>query len=635
LILWVLLVALALAEPQPSDHALVYYNARMALREGQAVEAVKLWLLRNTLEDQTGRVSQYDPDFHSVTWAALGQTGICQDGFPTDDDGAGLWPIALHNHVVRNMGRRGAPRRPRPFDAFELDRQQRFVSISDVLSAEELRAVRLFRGRCMRPRLALVEAGLPVNADLSDRQVVASLLRHLLVRSRATLADDDVRGKAVIEARLFDIDLQLAALAAREARADARELARRGRTLGLSSGSIEALREGAPLYTLEPDSEAARILRSCVAWPVSEWMALSPDRRLFLFGHARSYGGDPASLERIALGVIDELIMQGEGEDVERWIAHRAVGDDPAAHEVIWGGERGARLLALERDTGFRERSVIALNRGVDELERGDLPSALRSLAYALQHAPDSRSSDTVASLSRRWLSYVASQYEITDALLVTLQELVPRRDYGIILEDLMWRSAFHADGESFERGLRNQAGRGALERRLALLGPLATGDVRRFSAGIAQGLERSPSETLRFLNQLVQRLELEDADVRGAQLPTLEALQRLLAPIVEEGGGTGRRGRSATALVGRFQAIQEGLGGLGPDAGPRDHARALAPGGEVFAGSVRLAPADPIPWPFRPSEIPAPSVFTPLPLTPEEWRSGSGEVVFGWSLGG
>jgi hypothetical protein len=634
LILWVVLIALALGEPPPSDHTLVYYNARMALREGQAVEAVKLWLLRNALEDQTGHVSGFDPDFRSVTWAALGETGICQDGLPTDEDGAGLWPIALHNNVVRNLGRRGSTRRPRPFDAFELERQQRFVSISDVLSAEELRAVRLFRGPCARPRLVMVQAGLPLTADLADRQVAARLLRHLLVRARSTLAEDNVRGKAVIEARLFDIDLQLTALAAREAREDARELERRGRAHGLSSGSLVSMSEAAPVTTLAPESEAAGILRACVGWPVSEWMALSPDRRLFLFDHARAYGGDEATLDRIALGVLDQLIERGEGEDVERWIAHRAAGDDPAVRRAIWEGERGARLLALERESGFRERAVIALHRGVQQLERGDLTSALRSMAFALQHASDSRASESVVSLSRRWLSYVTSQFEITDELLVTLQELVPRRDYGLILEDLMWRAAFHADGGSFDRGLRNQAGRGALERRLALLRPLAGGDVGRFSAGIAQGLERSPSETLRFLAQLVQRLELEDADVRAHQLPTLAALRRLLLPLASDLGNADRRGRSAAALLERFQAIEEGLGGLGPDASAQDRARSLSPSGEIFAGSVRLAPADTIPWPFRATAVQAPSIFTPLPLTPEEWRDGSGALVLGWRLG-
>ncbi len=255
-------------------------------------------------------------------------------------------------------------------------------------------------------------------------------------------------------------------------------------------------------------------------------------------------------------------------------------------------------------------------------------------MAYALQHAPESRSSDRVRSLSRRWLSYVASRFEITDDLLVTLQELVPRRDYGIILEDLMWRAAFHADQESFQRGVRNQAGRGALERRLALLRPLAAGNLGRFANGIQKGLNISPSETLRFLNQMVQRLELEDADVRTAQLPTLAKLSQILAPLADEGGNSGRRGRTATELLARCQAIREGLGSLGPEASAHARARSLAPTGEVYAGSVKLAPADPIPWPFRAVEPPAPSIFTLLPLTPVEWRDEGGELVFGWSLG-
>jgi len=635
LILWLALIALAAAEPQPSDHTVIYYNARMALREGQAVEAVRLWLLRNALEDLSGHVSPHDGDFRSVTWAALGETGICQDGYRTDDEGVGLWPIALHNWVVRNMGRRVMPGRTRPFAAFELERQQRFISISDVLSAEELRAVRLFRGPCMRPSLALLEAGLPVTAELSDRQVAARLLRHLLEQARTTLADENVRGKAAIEARLFDIDLQLTALAAREARQDARELARRGRTQGLSSGSLDSMADGMPAYTLSRSSQAARILRACVHWPLSEWMALSPDRRLFLFDHARSYGGDPAALDRIALGVIDHLVQRGQGGEVEKWIAHRGDSDQASARAAVWSGSRGQRLLALDRESGFRERAVIALHRGVHDLERGELPGALRSMAYALQHAPESRAAADVRSLSRRWLSYVASQFEITDELLITLRELVPRRDYGIILEDLMWRAAFHADQASFERGIRNQVGRGALERRLVLLRPLASGDVGRFARGIDDGLSRSPSETLRFLGQLVQRLELEDADVRAAQLPTLTSLSQLLQPLASEAGNSTRRGRSAAELLDRVRAIREGLGGLGPDASAQDRARSLAPSGEVFAGSVRLAPADPVPWPFRASDLPAPSIFTLLPLTPEEWRDDSGELVFGWSIGG
>ena len=84
-----------------------------------------------------------------------------------------------------------------------------------------------------------------------------------------------MRGRAAIEARLFDVDLQLVAMAAQEARQDARQRAHRGREIGLSRESVTTMTEDDRSATLE-DSEPARILRACVAWPASEWMALSP-----------------------------------------------------------------------------------------------------------------------------------------------------------------------------------------------------------------------------------------------------------------------------------------------------------------------------------------------------------------------
>lgn len=627
---WLVLIALVLAQSMPTDHALVYYNARMALREGETLETIKLWLLRNALEEQTGQVSPHDGDFHSVTWAALGELGVCPDGHPVDTDGAGLWPIAMHNWVLRNMGRREPPRRPRAFDAFRLGRQSRFIAIGDVLSATEMGSIRLFRGACNRQRVALVAAGELPNADLSDRQVAARLLRHLLQQTRETLAADQVRGRAVIEARLFDLNLQLAALAARQARQQAQERSRMGRLIGLARESIEAMNALAPTTTLTEASESARILTAALTWPISEWMALSADRRRFVFMHSLRYTGDVEALDAIALDIIDALIAAGEGAEVDAWIALHSDLDGSTPREV-WSGERGARLLALDTEDGFTERGVIALHRGVQHLEQGDLASALRSLAYSLQRSSESRASDELQGLSLRWMSYVAGQFEITDQLLVTLQELVPRREYGIVLEDLMWRAAFHADMASFQRGIDNQLGRGAPERRIAQLMPLAGGDLRRFSRQIRDGLAETPSETLRFIDQLVQRLELEDADVRAAHIPTLENLRRLLRPL--SSSETGRQGRLAGELMDRTLAIIEGVGGQGLTA--RDQARTLSPEGEVYAGSVRLAPADPLPWPFRAAEVPAPSIFSPIRLTPREWTDPSGALVFGWDIEG
>ena len=69
-----------LPEREPTDAELIYYNARLALRDDAADEAVKLWLLRNAHNDLTDKVSRFDEDFRSVSWVAMGELGLCQDG---------------------------------------------------------------------------------------------------------------------------------------------------------------------------------------------------------------------------------------------------------------------------------------------------------------------------------------------------------------------------------------------------------------------------------------------------------------------------------------------------------------------------------------------------------------------------
>jgi hypothetical protein len=623
------LLTLTWAQPEPPDQTLIYYNARMALREGEPLEAVKLWLLRGALEDRTGEPSPHEADFRSVTWAALGELGVCQDGYGDDEAGAGLWPLALHNWAVRNMGRPAPPKPARPFDAFLVGRQQRFVSINDVVSAGELGALKLFRGRCRGPMVAMLNAGEPPTPTLRDRLAVARLLRYLLQRGRETLDPALVRGAAAVEARLFDLHLQVTALTAREARQELREKTLKAMTIGLNEVQLQAMRDAADPYNFPPDSEPARILVACAGWSIDEWLSLTADRRLFLFDHARLYGVNGAALDAAALGLLDAAIARGDGGDAEAWIAR--YGEAEVAAEVLWGGDRGRGLLALDAASGFRERAVIALHRGVGHLERGDLQESLRSFAYALRYSQESRAGEQVEELGRRWLAFVGARFEITDELLVTLEALVPRRELSLLFEDLMWRAALRADRASFAIGEARVEERGALQRRLALLRPLAAGDVGGFGRGVQGALRDSPSEGLRFVGQLLDELEQEDGALRAAHLPTLEAL-RVLLQGAEREAGSGRQARQAGELLGRIQAMVEGLGALEGDA--RERARSLS-GGEVFAGHVRLAPADPLPWPFRVTPTAPPSAFTAIELTPVEWRDEEGELVFGWRVEG
>ncbi len=627
---WLLAVALLAGTAGPTDQALVYFNARMALREGRALEAVKLWLLRNAVESQTRRVSAYDADFRSVTWAALGDLGLCQDGYSKDDDGVGLWPLAQHNWLVRNMRRPPPGSGASPFRAFDAGRQQRFVSIHDVLEARELKAVRFERTACLLHTELLVETGESWRAKMSDKQVTARLLRHLLRTSLSTLHRERLVGRAIIQARIFDLNLRIAGLAARAQRRARRLEAREARRSGLSRVELTDTREADPEDAVPPDSEAGRILRESLTWPAEEWLALSSERRQYLFVHAARTAETAQAIRPLLLAVVDRLIEARRGAEVESWIAHLTASGDAATRQLVWDGDRGRRLLSLDRETGFRGRAVIALHRGVAALSEGRLPDALRSLAQALRSAESSRLAEPVRNLSRRWLSYVASRFRVTDALFAMLRSVVPRGDYSSVLEDQLWHAALRADNESFDRCIRHQLGRGAQVRRAEVLRPLAEGDADSFSNHLAELLVESPYFAMRFLRVFLERLQAEDADVRAQHVPTLRALQTVLEAEVERGRRTRRSQRRASTLVAQIQAILDGL----PMVAPGADAHTLSPEHEVFAGSLRVAPSDALPWPFSVAPVRAPAVFTPIVLRPEEWRTAEGTRLFGWRLG-
>ena len=612
----------ALASPPvapPTEQTRVYYNARIALREGRAADALRLFLLRNAIASATQQVSGHDADLRSTAWAALGALGLCQDGMARDTDGAGLWPLAQHNWLVYAIRRPDAPAIGTPFDAFFIAKQQRFVSMGDVLDAEELRNVRFGRTGCFSRVRLLSAAGESVFAERRDRLANAHLLRYLLYKGMKTLNSQRSVGRAALAARVFDLDLQIVALEARKARREQRANGRAARRLGVTSDK-GAIRFGA-------DTEAGRILRASLTWPAAEWMTLSSQRRQFLLGHAlRSVGHTTiGKTERaLLLDVIDRLIAQRAGSEVQSWIAHAESTENPALKQEIWAGARGRALLALDAQTGFKERGAIALHRGVYALSTGALPEALRAFAEAMRWAETSRKGDAVRGLARRWLSYVASRFQVTDALLDMLQAVLPRTDLRAVLDDQVWHAALQADTASFERATQRLAQRGASRRRSERLVSLAAGDVDRFLKTLDDAFVDAPNQSLRFVQRYLERLQVQDLATRTLHRPLLDRLRRRLVRLAEPSDG--RRGlRRAQTNMAQLDAIIDGLdttgGGLNPDQ-------------EVFAGSVRVAPSDTLPWPFVVAEVQAPPVFTPLDLRPIEWRDADGQLVFGWRVG-
>lgn len=633
-----LAVAVALAaasshegDAPPSDQTVVFYNARISLREGRAAEALKFWLLRNSINAQGRHLGKYDEEFRSVVWAALGQLGICQDGYPKDDEGgAGLWPLSLHNWVL--YASRGIPPGARnPWDAFEAGRQQRFITLHSIVSNAELRSTTFFRTSCFLPETTLLSLGKAPSLDLQDKLSTGPFLKKLLQLSLKTLVRDKVMSVSAIEARIFDLDLAIAQLLERKAKRDGTLAKQKAKMAGVSDVGAKEAKDAAMVWP--KDSPQAAFLRRALTWSTSDWLTLNRQRRLFLFSKAKPFAPSPAATDPLVLSLIDEMIARKEGAELEKWIGNFDAKDARPKRAALMDGERGKRLLDLEPEkTGFRERAVVAMHRGVTFLEAGALQEALRSFAYAMGHADESTEANTILPLARRWVSYVLSKYETTPEVIATLKALVPKGEYNAVIEDLIWRAALRSDERSFELVVASTQRGGALDAKVTKLRLLAQGKQGALATELRDAAVDEPHLTLRFGKQLLEKLEAEDVDVRRANVPLLKQLNHVYDTLIGKPGGAKAQQRSAEELISRAQGMLEGLALY--DNSVMGKARDLSPRHETFAGNIRLAPSDPLPWPFAVPTAEAPSAFTPMVLKPVEWRGADGQLVFGWKIG-
>jgi hypothetical protein len=624
--------------PALSAHALalppqtvVFDNARLAQREGRPLDVLKLWLLRNALVDK-GEAPIHDAHFRSLVWAALGETGLCPDGFIEDDDGAGLWPIAVHNWLLKNQ-RRQPQTQPEPWSSFRSGVQQRPVSLFDVLSFEELRSVRFARGRCLIPWVQqlqlLVNQGSVQWVDMDDRLSVGLALRDMLKTAQKTLRPEHIDAAAVLRTRLFDLDAALLRMQAQKARQETSVLDQALRGAGVAPGGrfeLRATRDAA--FGKSPE---AALWREAFTWTPDAWLTLREDRRLSLFADAdrglRDIVDDDVR-HRLMLGIIDALIEAKDGPGLIQFLGFVPPVDYDAAdfavsvagrerserlqRDIALGndGRRGERLLALDVNTGFRERSAIALRRGVFSVGQGDLMEALRSFAFALAHADESRDPETMHRLTRRWLAFVLSQYSTTDEVIAIVERFVPAVDYPVVVDSLLWRAAFHADVDSFE-GVCASAKRrkaGSVGRLCDRLRPLVLQDpVGLWAVAEADG----DAAAIRFAERLVDEVSSEPLDVRHNQRRTLEICRQVLDGAAARSSASLQK--KVDKLRGRLQALLDGIDVF--DDSVRGRIDGAAPDNEAYAGSVRLAPADPLPWPFsRPQPTP-PNPFTPIVL--------------------
>lgn len=642
--------------PAPSPQDLLFFNARIALREGRSHDVLRLWLLRNVVTHERG-AGKHDDDFRSVVWAALGNLGACPDGFPEDipdDDaamadaagGAGLWQVAEHNLLLHQVRAGHGLEPPPPWDAFKVARQRRWVSLHDVLSKEELANAAFTRTGptpCLQPYFTFARFPTLEVPDWRDRLFVGRLMKRLLEQAKQAASTKKVASTALIDARLFDLSLDLAKLEAVRAKQRAGRMAQLAHSVGLPDSAVDDVTAA---FSAPPQgSEARAFLLRALGWRPEEWLDLSPDRRVSLFTQAKAAAeGDAArgiesgpvgtKLDPITIGIIDALIAQGDGGQAEGFIGLTTASTDANAdtRSAIVGGDRGLLLLALDPASGFRQRAVVALHRGVHFLEAGARDDALRSFAFAVGHAHEARDGAATHNLALRWLTYVLAQYQSTAEVVSTLQELLSRADYHRVVEELVWRAALRADPTSFDRLEASVQSGGSLSARIADLRPLAHGNAGALVDAQRARSQDEPTAVTKFLDELVTQLERESADVRDTHRPTLQLVGGL-AREIEAREGDGGAARKARALLHRIDAVLEGLGGAGAASEPGADTRGMGERRAAYAGAIRLAPSDPLPWPFVAPQADAPSAFRPIVARPEEWRAPDGSLVFGFRL--
>ena len=148
----------------------------------------------------------------------MSRLGICAEGLAKDSKGAGIWPVAQHNLMLKMLRKPPLASRLTPFDAFQLGYQQRFVGIYDVLNRDEIAALKFRSNFCLTPYLEKAEIWDFPWSDNDLRVTRAIVLKRLLQDALTTTANPKVRGQAVLSARIFDLNLYLIDQVERELR---------------------------------------------------------------------------------------------------------------------------------------------------------------------------------------------------------------------------------------------------------------------------------------------------------------------------------------------------------------------------------------------------------------------------------
>ncbi len=448
-----------------------YALARQAALEKNSLGILKSWLLEQAMIEQGYELPQPEL-FYRLIWLALDRDGLCPDLAPEPDD-LGLWSVVFYNFAVKSY-RESSQMMDSLTPAIPGQDLIRFVDLESSLSLAEWKSLKVFRGPCrLHDHLNKGDSKLPV------RTRKLQTLLALLTQARNKLSPK-VEGRSLIDARLEQIQLALA------------------RDMKLPPANLP----GKSLDSLSAE-DWARLDLATAAELFPVWQK----------GHT------PTEVHRWALQITDELLRLHLSEKLNYWIAQASPLETRENRLDIWQGERGANLLSQD---GFSERSIIALYRGIEQIEANRLEDAFRSFALARKFAGSSRIRKDIDWQLANWLKYAAIRYRVSDDLLKYLTTYLEPEDLRDILKQILWQAAFHGDA--------------AMVKLFQL--PQLPPDLRKakvyFEAvNHGQLQHKHPIDSsergqyLRFIREYCKQLELASFPLLLRQQPTLAQLER------------------------------------------------------------------------------------------------------------
>jgi len=625
------ILALTLVGTEPNElQSKIHANARIALQNNAPEETIQLWFLRNAVESSTDALSIHDSDFHSLLWTSLSSLGLCTDGLARDQNGAGIWPVATHNLMLKLLRKPSGRAQGDPFRSFKFGHQQRAVSIYDVLNSEELRALKLRSGFCLGPHLLRAQVrDFPWSSN-DDRIIRAIILKRLLRRALSTTANSKVRGQAELKARIFDLNLYLMDQQEKVRRRQRRATAQQGRAANFSNTALEDIKEPLNRTFEGAELEQEYILGTSVDWSTAEWLQIEDERRLFLFLQSAIFHENSDELIKRATELIDVFIERQDGTSLTQWIGvfdHLTKGK---SRQELWDGARGRRIAQLTRSEGFNDRSVFQLHQGIAAVQEGNFIKGFSSFADAIASSTDSSAVDEVRALSLRWLNHTAEHFTLDTTLLNLIESALPKVERTKVLENLMWQAAWYGDREAYQLGLSRIQKRRASTERMVLIEPISRGDSKGLVVNLKRLASKRPSAALRLITKIVSQFERLDLERRTVHLSTLDALE-LSTDWIRRQSDQDKSPKRITRLFERMDAIRMGLQELEGQARANHEA---TPDSQTFIGAIKLAPADERPWPFNKPDVRRPNPFSPVKLRPREWRDVHGNRVMGWMIG-